>query len=151
MAGINERLWKAARNGSKNKLKALMNEPGCDVLATDNDGMTALMCAALTGQSAAVGLLLCKSDALVQDNDGLTALMWAACGGDDACVRLLLPVSDMLATDQVGETAATHAKGEWYEILAQFIDAYTMAQSEQADIEVAAGPGGSCNRVPRRM
>ena len=151
MIDINEQLRGAARKGSTLNLKDLMNESGCNVLGTDNDGMTALMWAAYSGHSAAVSLTLCKSDALVQDNDGLMALMWAACGGDDACVRLLLPVSDILAFDQVGETAATHAKGEGYEILAQFIDAYTMAQSEQADIEVAAGPGAACNRVPRRI
>ena len=77
-------------------------------------------------------------DALTKGNLGMTALMWAAWRGRETCVRLLLPVSDAGSKSNTGLTASDWAREEKHESLAQFIDAYTLAQSELASMTVAA-------------
>ena len=71
MSDINERLMKAAKSGSAVEMKALLREPGCDALAKDDNGMTALMWAAWNGHEACVRVMLQDSDALAQSTDGM--------------------------------------------------------------------------------
>ena len=125
--------------------------PVSDALAKANDGLTALMWAAFFGHEACVRLLIPTSDALAMDHGGKTALMWTARHGNEACVGLLLPTSDLLATDADGRTASAWARKNGHEILAQFIDAYVLAQSEQAALGVAVKPGAPRGRASHRV
>ena len=118
MIVINERLWAAARSGSEAELKALLRNPGCDALAKDYRGTTALMLAAYHGHEACLRLLLPISDALAKGDDGTTALMWASCNGQDACVRLLLPISNAFTTDEKGKNASMCAHDRGHKSLA---------------------------------
>ena len=127
---INDRLREAAKLGHAVELEALLREPGCDALAKNNNGMTALMWAAGKGQEACVRLLLPVSGVLakvsavrelktalrepacgtlIKDINGMTALMGAVFHGHEACVQLLLPTSDVLAADGKGQTLLMHA------------------------------------------
>ena len=127
--GMTPLIW-AALNGHEACVQLLL--PKSEALSASKSGLTALMCAAANGQANCVNILLPVSNALDKDRGGLTALMWAACGGNDACVRILLPVSDVLGKDNEGLTASALAKEKGYKSLAHFIDAYALAQSEQA-------------------
>ena len=183
MTDFNEKLRKAARNGSELVLKALLREPGCDASSKDKfgmtalmyasyrgheacvqlllpvsdplskskDGMTALMHAAWFGHESCVRLLLPVSDALASDKDGMTALMRAAGNDSEACTRLLLPVSDVQARDSKGLTASSSARSRCNERVGIFIDAYVLAQSEQAAIGAAASPGAPSKKSGLRV
>ena len=144
MEDINERLREAARTGSEAELKALLRDPGCDALAKDSKGRTALMWAACMGDDPCVQLLLPVSDARAKNKNGQTALMYAAYREHEACIRLLLPVSDALAKDEAGRTSSCWAKDGGHESLSQFIDAYALSQTEQASI------GGAARSSPPR-
>ena len=98
-----------------------------------------------------VELLLPKSDALSKDQNGMTALIYAAYSGHEACLRLLLPASDACAKDGRGFTAGKLIRKLGYEVLAQFIDAYALAQSEQATIEAASSSGAPRGRTSLRV
>ena len=171
MEDVNERLMEAAEGGAEAELKALLMDSGCNALATDKWGWTALMWAAYGGSEACVRLLLPVSYTRAKDENEQTALMWASRYGHDACVRLLLPVSDVLATCSGGltalmwaaayghkgcvqlilpvsnalgegcQTASNCAHDHGHESVAYFIDAYILAQSERDFIEAAAGSG----------
>ena len=151
MLDINKRLMNAARKGSEAELKALLRDPGCDVLAKDTNGLTALMWAIRGGQEACARLLLPVSDVLAKDVNGTTALMYAAGGGQEACTRLLLPSSDALAENKYGMTASMCARDCGRESFAQFIDVYVLSQSERSAIEVAVNLGALRKRAARRM
>ena len=102
---INERLREAAKAGVEMELKAMLNDPECNVYSTDGFGGTALMYAASHGHTECVQLLLSVADAKGKDIYGVTALIYAVSGGHEACVRILLTVSDALAQDNCGTTA----------------------------------------------
>lgn len=138
MESINDRLRAIAREGSDDELEALLLVPDCDARSKNKDGMTALMFAAWRGRVKCVQLLLPVSDATAKSLTGMTALMSAAWRGRETCVRLLLPVSDAVSKSNKGLTASDWAREEKHESLAQFIDAYTLAQSELASMTVAA-------------
>ena len=125
--------------------------PKSDALAKDKGGLTALMWAARYSYETCVGLLLPASDALAQDDQGTTALIWSVLGGDDACVGLFLLASDALARDNNGFTASGLASKHGHESLAQFIDAYALAQREQAALGVAVCSGAPRGRAAPRV
>ena len=89
MASIHKRLREAAKAGSELELRALLREPGCDALAQDKFGMTALMHASVWGRESCVGLLLPMSDALTENNNGLTASGLAAYFGHEGLARFI--------------------------------------------------------------
>ena len=151
MASIHERLKEAAKTGSELELRALLREPGCDALAQDKEGWTALTWAACKGHEECVRLLLPVSDALVQDKEGWTALMWAAWNGHEGCLSLLLPTSDAWAENNNGFTASGWATDRGHQSLAQVIDAYTLAQKERVALEAQVGPGTPRGRAVRRV
>ena len=151
MARIHGKLRAAAQAGSESVLKALLNDPICNALSNDKDGLTALMWAARNGHETCLGLLLPKSDALAQDKGGWTALMHAVRFGREACVGLLLPASDALAQKNNGLTARGLASKYGHDGLADFIDAYALAQSEQAALGVAVSFGAPRGRAIRRV
>ena len=183
MGNINEKLCEAARSGSEAELKALLRNPGCDPLAKDYRGMTALMLAAYHGHEACLRMLLPISDALAKGDDGITALMWAtyhgheaclrillpisdalakgddgttalmwaSCNGQDACVRLLLPISNAFTTDEKGKNASMCAHNRGHKSLAQFIDAYALAQTESSAIGAMAIASATHKRAAPRV
>ena len=73
----------------------------------DNDGETALHCAALRGNEAVVRLLVdLGADVNAKSNDGKTALYWAALIGKEAVMQLLVDLgADVNAKDNDGGTA----------------------------------------------
>ena len=146
--GMTALMW-GAWFGHEKCVQVLM--PKSDALALDHTGMTVLIHAAWFGHEKCVRLLLPVSDALGKDESGLTALMRAARGGHEECVRLLLPVSDVFAVDDEGWTASAYAHSRLHKSLAQFIDAYVLAQSEHAAIEVAVSYNAPSKWVSPRV
>ena len=146
--GMTELMW-AAYHGHSECVSILL--PVSDTLAKDAIGLTALMQAAVHGDEACVSLLLLVSDASAKGAGGLTALMWAAYGGHEVCVDILISKSEALATDCNGMGAGARARAGGYESLAQFIDAYTLAQSERVAIESTVGPVSPPSRVVPRL
>lgn len=151
MVNINEKLRKAAEKGSEVKLQALLGEPGCDALSKSKSGMTALMCAAHRGNEAGIRLLLPVSDPLSRSVNKMTALMWAARYGQAACVRLLLPVSDALSSGLNEMTASDWARIRGAEGVAEFIDAYALAQSERNAMGASLKSGSPRGRPTPRV
>ena len=72
--------------------KALLADKGVDPNITQQDGFTALICAALLGHAPVVTLLLAdeRVDPNIADQDSDTALMFAALHGHASVVTLLL-------------------------------------------------------------
>lgn len=151
MTDVNDRLRAAARVGDMEEVKSLAQHLGCNVSASDGNGMTALMWASIYGHEACIQILLSKSNALAKDSYGATALMRASFYGHKACIKLLLPVSDAQAKDRNGLTASAHAQKMGRESLAQFIDAYILAKSECVIIDKTTGPGAPRKRAAPRM
>ncbi|KAK6336186.1 hypothetical protein TWF696_001749 [Orbilia brochopaga] len=83
--------WCVARMGSEKAVRFLLAR-GADPESRDNDGQTALSCAAVNGNDKIVELLLTRDDVHPdrQDNAGRTPLMMAASRGHVKVVDLLL-------------------------------------------------------------
>jgi ankyrin repeat protein len=96
----------------------LLVREGADIDAKDENGFTALMCAAKTANAKAVEALLVRgADPDVQDNSGMTALHWAAwqTPQDYAAVRktakaLLKYGADPALKDAEGKTPLDQAR-----------------------------------------
>ena len=75
----NDALFDAATGGKVRDVKAAL-KAGADVNASDEDGWTALMCAASNNGNPDVvrALIAAGADVNARDEDGLTALMYAA-------------------------------------------------------------------------
>ena len=89
-----DELRKAAVDGDVDAIAAMLAKTGADRYTVDNrndDGLTALMKAAMYGQAEVIKLLL-KHDANVElhDERGRTALMLASHNGEVAAIRALL-------------------------------------------------------------
>jgi ankyrin repeat protein len=83
-------LMRAAWMGHVGVVRVLL-ERGADVSAQDDDGDTALHCAAMTGREEIVSLLLTNgADIHSRGNMGRTALICASQDGNLAVVRLLV-------------------------------------------------------------
>ena len=100
-------------------VQALLNAPGVNIHAKDQDGFTALHWAAWSGMPHSVALLAKAGlDINAKEANGYTPLMLAAMRGDDAVVKILLQLgADAAAANADGKTAAQLAeeKGAAYD------------------------------------
>jgi ankyrin repeat protein len=86
----NDALLRAARTGHADTVKSLLNSPGVNVDARDENGSTPLIEAARNGHDDVVeALLIARADVRAKDKQGKTALMYASEGGHTESVRLL--------------------------------------------------------------
>ena len=118
-AWLNSMLLQAS-NASMAKL---LLEQGADVRAAEDDGLTALMCAAHGGHEAVAELLLQHgADVAAARHDGFTALMRAAFGGHEAVAQLLLQHgADVAAARHNGLTALMLAAAGGHEAVAELL------------------------------
>lgn len=100
-------------------VQALLNAPGVNIHAKDQDGFTALHWAAWSGMPHSVALLAKAGlDVNEKEANGYTPLMLAAMRGDDAVVKVLLQLgADTAAVNADGKTATQLAeeKGAAYD------------------------------------
>ncbi len=83
-------LFRAARAGNADVVKALLTAPSVDVNAVDEHGNTPLIEAARFGHDDVVrALLSARADVKAKNDDGKTALMLASEGGHDDTMRAL--------------------------------------------------------------
>ena len=111
LSELNVALLRAASSGDVVLAESLINE-GVNPNTTNIDGVTPLMIAAGTGQTAVVDLLLKKGaqPELQTRRDGVTALMFAADGGHRAVIESLLNGSAKVRTkDKGGREAIDYA------------------------------------------
>jgi uncharacterized protein YecT (DUF1311 family) len=111
---VNTKLLKAAKKGSLEEVKTLL-EKGADVNAKDQgDYLTVLMYAALSGNLELVKHLVNRgADVNARDKDDKTALMTAAAKGDLEAARFLLDSgADVHAEAANGNTALQLAEEE---------------------------------------
>lgn len=100
-------------------VQELLNAPGVNIHAKDQDGFTALHWAAWSGMPHSAAMLI-KAGLNIneKENNGYTPLMLAAMRGDDTVVKMLLQLgADTAATNKDGKTAAQLAdeKGAAYD------------------------------------
>ena len=100
-------------------VQALLNAPGVNIHAKDQDGFTALHWAAWSGMPHSVAMLAKAGlDINEKEANGYTPLMLAAMRGDDAVVKVLLQLgADTAAVNAESKTAAQLAeeKGAAYD------------------------------------
>ncbi len=100
-------------------VQELLNAPGVNIHAKDQDGFTALHWAAWSGMPHSAAMLIKAGlDINEKEANGYTPLMLAAMRGDDAMVKVLLQLgADTAAVNNTGKTAAQLAdeKGAAYD------------------------------------
>lgn len=100
-------------------VQELLNAPGVNIHAKDQDGFTALHWAAWSGMPHSAAMLIKAGlDINEKEGNGYTPLMLAAMRGDDTVVKMLLQLgADTAATNNDGKTAAQLAdeKGQAYD------------------------------------
>ena len=100
-------------------VQELLNAPGVNIHAKDQDGFTALHWAAWSGMPHSVAMLVKAGlDINEKEANGYTPLMLAAMRGDDAVVKVLLQLgADTAAVNAESKTAAQLAeeKGAAYD------------------------------------
>ena len=106
-------LMKAVKANNINLVTHLLAN-NTDAKATNNDGYTALMFAAMYGNEKSVELLIPHSDVKATNDNGWTALMLAAFYGNEKSVELLIPHSDVKAINNDGATALDIAETRGY-------------------------------------
>ena len=84
------RMMMAAAAGQESTLRRLLDSGHCDPRATNRDGRTALMMAAVAGSAECVAALLPISPVDAADDEGETALFFACKAADSDSVKLLL-------------------------------------------------------------
>lgn len=86
----NDALMRASRAGHADTVRSLLNSPGVNVNARDENGSTPLIEAARNGHDGVVeALLIARADVKAKDERGKTALMYASEGGHTESVKLL--------------------------------------------------------------
>jgi len=114
-------------------VQELLNAPGVNIHAKDQDGFTALHWAAWSGMPHSAAMLIKAGlDINEKEGNGYTPLMLAAMRGDDTVVKLLLQLgADTAATNKDGKTAAQLAdeKGQAYD--KRQSQAYTLIYSDK--------------------
>ncbi len=100
-------------------VQELLNAPGVNIHAKDQDGFTALHWAAWSGMPHSAAMLIKAGlDINGKEANGHTPLMLAAMRGDDTVVKMLLQLgADAVATNNEGKTALQLAeeKGAAYD------------------------------------
>jgi hypothetical protein len=100
-------------------VRALLDAPGINIHAKDQDGFTALHWAAWSGMPHSVAMLVKAGlDINEKEANGYTPLMLAAMRGDETVVKVLLQLgADTAAVNNDGKTAAQLAdeKGAAYD------------------------------------
>lgn len=93
-------------------IDALLNAPGVNIHAKDEDGFTALHWAAWSGMPHSAAMLIKAGlDLNEQEGNGYTPLMLAAMRGNDTVVKMLLQLqADTNKVNAAGKTAADLAK-----------------------------------------
>lgn len=114
-------------------VQALLDAPGVNIHAKDQDGFTALHWAAWSGMPHSAAMLIKAGlDINEKEANGYTPLMLAAMRGDDTVVKMLLQLgADAAATNKDGLTAAQLAdeKGAAYDKRQSQI--YTLIYSDE--------------------
>ena len=114
-------------------VQELLNAPGVNIHAKDQDGFTALHWAAWSGMPHSAAMLIKAGlDINEKEGNGYTPLMLAAMRGDDTVVKMLLQLgADTAATNNDGKTAAQLAdeKGQAYD--KRQSQAYTLIYSDK--------------------
>ena len=114
-------------------VQELLNAPGVNIHAKDQDGFTALHWAAWSGMPHSAAMLIKAGlDINEKEGNGYTPLMLAAMRGDDTVVKMLLQLgADTAATNKDGKTAAQLAdeKGQAYD--KRQSQAYTLIYSDK--------------------
>ena len=114
-------------------VQELLNAPGVNIHAKDQDGFTALHWAAWSGMPHSAAMLIKAGlDINEKEGNGYTPLMLAAMRGDDTVVKMLLQLgADATATNNDGKTAAQLAdeKGQAYD--RRQSQAYTLIYSDK--------------------
>ena len=114
-------------------VQELLNSPGVNIHAKDQDGFTALHWAAWSGMPHSAAMLIKAGlDINEKEGNGYTPLMLAAMRGDDTVVKMLLQLgADATATNKDGKTAAQLAdeKGKAYD--KRQSQAYTLIYSDK--------------------
>lgn len=114
-------------------VQELLNAPGVNIHAKDQDGFTALHWAAWSGMPHSAAMLIKAGlDINEKEGNGYTPLMLAAMRGDDTVVKMLLQLgADTAATNKDGKTAAQLAdeKGQAYD--RRQSQAYTLIYSDK--------------------
>ena len=105
-------LYLAAGKGNVMEVRKLLKQGIDPNAAVDASGITALMQAAMIGDTAIVKLLLNKgANVNAKEQSGMTALMNAAAFGDAEMVKLLIDKgADIHTTNNEGITALSQAK-----------------------------------------
>ena len=124
---------------SKASIAKLLLEKGADARAAEDDGLTALMYAAVGGHVAVAQLLLQhRADVAAASNDGSTALVCAADVGHEAVAQLLLQHgADVAAASNDGSTALMCAAEGGHEAVAQLL------LQHRADVAAASNDGST--------
>jgi len=112
-AGDTALMWASKKDENLEMVSYLLAR-GADTDKQNNDGFTALICAAFKGSVEVAQLLLERGANMeLADKDGWTALMWAAIKGHSEVVRLLLQRGANIAVrGKEGGTALSMAKTE---------------------------------------
>lgn len=109
-AELNNYLWDAARNGSTEQIKILIDEK-YDLNVADDRGYTAVILAAYNGHDETLKMLLdAGADACQRDKKGNSALMGAVFKGEIKIARRLIAAEcspDL--RNNAGQTAAMYA------------------------------------------
>jgi uncharacterized protein len=108
-ATLNVNLFTAANRGAAERIDELLRQGADAHWATPDEGMTALIVAALQGHAECVHRLAKASDLRRQDKNGWTALHFAAEKKSDETLLAALPGSDLNARDRMGFTPLARA------------------------------------------
>ena len=155
-------LHMAARSGSLESIRYLIDKCSADINAKNGNGWTALMLAAHHGHTAIVIELLKKGDVALnaKDEDGWTALMLAVNGGHIETVKELLKLGekiDINAKNHDGDTAliiaAKEGKPEVVLALLQFpkINLNEVDNSGNTVLGIIEGKIGACAPEQRKI
>ena len=135
-------LYYAAWFGALGKIKKLVSEHGCDIMARDSDGNTPLHIAALADREEVVRELVSKFRCPVDcaSSDGRTPLHLAAKWGRSSVVRLLLAElgADASVADQNGDTALDIATSNGHKSVMDIIG--NISCSPHAELNLGSTP-----------
>lgn len=126
-------------------IDALLNAPGVNIHAKDEDGFTALHWAAWSGMPHSAAMLIKAGlDLNEQEGNGYTPLMLAAMRGNDSVVKMLLRLqADANKVNAAGKTAAKLAE--------EYGQAYDKRASKLYSLIYAAARSASYHRTQKLL